>query len=147
MQSIENILSKLDIDSVTKVESYENIKDLFELFEEVVYREDIELFKKLVDNLDDVNIQNKYGWTLLHITIRRDQRQMLEYALEKGVDIDKVDGVGWTPLMESIMDDKPELCKLLLDKGANIDIANARGATASALVQKFARQSMYKYFF
>ena len=147
MQSIENILDKLDVDSKAKVESYENIKDLFELFEEVVYREDFELFKNLVDNLDDINIQNKYGWTLLHITIRRGQKQMLEYVLDKGADIDRVDGVGWTPLMESIMDDKAELCKLLLDRGADVNIANARGATAAALVQKFARQSMYKFFF
>jgi len=118
---------------------------LFEMFERVVYKGDVETFKKLVDELDDINIQNNYGWTLLHITIRRDQREMVEYLLEKGADINKQDGVGWTPLMEAIMDDKPELCKYLVEKGADKTIANDRGATAPMLAQKFGRSNMYQY--
>jgi len=123
-----------------------NNEELFEQFETVVYKDNFDNFVEMVEKLDDINIQNKYGWTLLHITIRRDRRKMVEFLLEKGANIDKTDGVGWTPLMESIMDDMPELCKFLIEKGADMTIANARGATAPMLAQKFGRSSMYGFF-
>jgi ankyrin repeat protein len=118
-------------------------KDTFEMFEKIVYDNDLELFKSEVTKLDDINIQNKYGWTLLHIAIRRDRADMVNFLLDSGVDINKVDGVGWTPLMEAIMDDMPNLCKVLVDRGADKSIANARGATAPMLAQKFGRVDMY----
>jgi ankyrin repeat protein len=129
-----------------KIKGYnEEFKDIFEVFEKAVYKSDMELFKVLLDEIEDINIQNHYGWTLLHITIRREETAMVELLLEKGADIDKIDGVGWTPLMEAIMDDKPALCKLLVDKGADKSIANERGATAPMLAQKFGRSSMFRY--
>lgn len=123
----------------------EEFSNIFELFEKVVYKSDLELFTKLLNELEDINIQNNYGWTLLHITIRRGETAMVKLLLEKGADIDRVDGVGWTPLMEAIMDDKTELVKLLVENGADKTIANARGATAPMLAQKFGRTTMYEY--
>lgn len=118
----------------------------FETLEKIVYDNDLEAFKKEFENGTDVNLQNRYGWTPLHIAIRRDRRDMVAYLLEQGADIDKVDGVGWTPLMEAVMDDKPELCAFLIEKGADVTIVNQRGGTAGMLVQKFRRDSMAKYF-
>jgi len=117
----------------------------FAVFEKVVYENDFDTFVSMVKKLEDINIQNKYGWTLLHITIRRDRRDMVAYLLENGADINRVDGVGWTPLMEAIMDDMPELVKRLVDAGADKSIANQRGATAPMLAQKFGRVNMYEY--
>ena len=122
-----------------------NNEDIFSQFEDVVYKNDFEDFKKMVLELEDINIQNKYGWTLLHIAIRRDRRDMVSFLLDNGADINKVDGVGWTPLMEAIMDDMPELVKFLVDKGADKTIANKRGVTAPMLAQKFGRTNMYEY--
>ena len=121
------------------------MEELFEKFETVVYKDDFETFTSMVKELDDINIQNKYGWTLLHITIRRDRRDMVQFLLDNGADINKVDGVGWTPLMEAIMDDMTDLVKLLVESGADKTIANQRGATAPMLAQKFGRASMYGY--
>ncbi len=118
----------------------------FEKLEKIVYDNDLEALKKEIEGGTDVNLQNKYGWTPLHITIRRDRRDMVEYLLAQGADINKVDGVGWTPLMEAVMDDMTELCGYLVEKGADVTIANARGATAPMLVQKFGRQSMVGFF-
>ena len=120
--------------------------ELFDKIEKIVYNNDLDALKEQIDSGADVNLQNKYGWTLLHITIRRDRRDMVAYLLEKGADINHIDGVGWTPLMEAVMDDMDELCKFLIDKGADTSIANQRGATAAMLVQKFGRASMAKYF-
>ena len=118
----------------------------FEKIEKIVYDNDLEAFKKEFESGTDVNLQNRYGWTPLHIAIRRDRRDMVAYLLEKGADIDKVDDVGWTPLMEAVMDDMPELCALLIEKGADVTITNKRGGPAGLLVKKFGRSSMEKYF-
>jgi len=118
----------------------------FETLEKIVYDNDLEALKKEIEAGTDINLQNKYGWTPLHIAIRRDRRDMVAYLLEEGADINKVDGVGWTPLMEAVMDDMTELCAFLVEKGADVSIANQRGATAAMLVQKFGRESMVKYF-
>ena len=142
MQNIDSLSQNIQ----EKVKAYnEEFKDIFELFEKVVYKSDMELFKSLISEIEDINIQNSYGWTLLHITIRRGETAMVELLLDNGAEIDKIDGVGWTPLMEAIMDDKPDLCKLLVEKGADKSIANTRGATAPMLAQKFGRSNMYEY--
>lgn len=120
--------------------------ELFDKIEKIVYDNDLNALKNEIEGGVDVNLQNKYGWTLLHISIRRDRRDMVAYLLEKGADINLIDGVGWTPLMEAVMDDMTELCGFLIEKGADTSIANARGATAAMLVQKFGRESMSKYF-
>jgi len=120
--------------------------ELFDKIEKIVYDNDLNALKNEIEGGVEVNLQNKYGWTLLHISIRRDRRDMVAYLLEKGADINLIDGVGWTPLMEAVMDDMTELCGFLIEKGADTSIANARGATAAMLVQKFGRESMSKYF-
>lgn len=120
--------------------------ELFEKIEKIVYENDFGAFKNEFDNGADLNMQNKYGWTPLHVAIRRDRRDMVEYLLDKGADIDKVDGVGWTPLMEAVMDEMTDLVGYLVEKGADKTIANQRGATAPMLVQKFERTSMAKFF-
>ena len=114
--------------------------------EELIYNNDIEGFKKLMDSLDDVNIQDRYGWTPLHLAIRRGREEMVRYLVEeKKADINIQDNSGWTPLMEAIMDDFPSIVKYLVEKGADLSIANKRGATAPMLAQKFGRTSMYEY--
>ena len=121
-------------------------EEQFEKLEKIVYDNDLDAFKKEFESGMDLNIEDREGWTPLHIAIRRDRREMVAYLLEQGADIDKVDGVGWTPLMEAVMDDMPELCGLLIEKGADVTIANQRGGTAALLVKKFGRTSMEKYF-
>jgi ankyrin repeat protein len=142
------ILDKMDPQIEERILDYASHPEggLFELLEDIVYTDDLEAFRAVFENGGNINLQNKYGWTPLHIAIRRDRRDMAEYLLANGADINKKDGVGWTPLMESIMDDKPELCRMLLDAGADTSIANDRGATAAMLVQKFGRTSMMGMF-
>ncbi|SFV61405.1 inversin protein alternative isoform, putative [hydrothermal vent metagenome] len=123
-----------------------NSNEVMKQVEELVYNNDIEGFKKLMDSLEDVNLQDKYGWTPLHLAIRRGREEMVRYLVEeKGADINIQDTSGWTPLMEAIMDDFEEIVKYLVQKGADLSIANARGVTAPVLAQKFERTSMQKY--
>ncbi len=117
----------------------------YAIFEKLVYKNNIDSFKEMVLKLKDINIQNKYGWTLLHIAIRRNREEMVAFLLQNGADINKMDDVGWTPLMEAIMDDMPELVKYLVEQGADKTLVNQRGATAPMLAQKFGRTNMFEY--
>ena len=148
MSTFTEIYPKLPQNIQTSLSDYDSVakEDLYALIEEIVYHDNLDAFKAVIEAGCDVNLQNKYGWTLLHITIRRDRRDMVAFLLEKNADIDKIDGVGWTPLMEAIMDDLPDLCGYLVEKGADTSIANARGVTAPMLVQKFGRQNMVAFF-
>lgn len=142
------VLDAIDPAIKSRILGYASHPDggLFELLEDVVYKDDFEAFEALFAHGADLNLQNKYGWTPLHIAIRRDRRDMVDYLLKKGADIDRTDGVGWTPLMECIMDDMPELCRTLVEAGADKGIVNQRGATAAMLVHKFGRTSMMGLF-
>ena len=123
-----------------------NSNETMKKVEELVYKNDIDSFKKLIDSLDNVNIQDKYGWTPLHLAIRRGREEMVRYLVEeKKADINIQDNSGWTPLMEAIMDDFPSIVKYLVEQGADLSIANNRGATAPMLAQKFQRVSMFDY--
>ncbi len=122
------------------------MSDIMKTIEELVYKNDLEGFKQTIDSLEDVNVQDKYGWTPLHLAIRRGREDMVRYLVEeKGADINIQDNSGWTPLMEAIMDDFPSIAKYLVEQGADLDIANKRGATAFMLAQKFGRSSMYDF--
>jgi ankyrin repeat protein len=142
------ILGKMDPQIEERILDYASHPEggLFEMLEDIVYMDDLEALIAVFENGGNANLQNRYGWTPLHIAIRRGRRHMVEYLIEIGADIDKKDGVGWTPLMESVMDDQPEICKMLLDAGADKALTNDRGATAAMLVQKFGRTSMMGMF-
>ena len=145
MATKTELLSKIDPTIAERTKAYDThpeSDDLFGLFADIIYKDDIEAFNALIDTGADVNMQNKYGETLLHITIRRDRREMVQKLLDNNADMNRPDAPGWTPLMECVMDDMPELCQLLVNSGADRTIANARGATAGMLAQKFGRSSM-----
>ena len=145
MATKTELLNKIDKTIAKRTATYDTHPEsdnVFTLFADIVYKDDTEAFKALLEAGADLNMQNKYGETLLHISIRRDRRDMVTLLLDKGADINLPDAPGWTPLMECVMDDMPELCALLIERGADKSIANLRGATAGMLVQKFGRQSM-----
>ena len=145
MATKTELLKKIDAAIAERTSTYDthpDSDDIFGLFADIVYKDDNEAFSALLAAGADVNMQNKYGETLLHISIRRDRREMVTVLLDNEADMNRPDAPGWTPLMECVMDDMPELCKLLIERGADKGIANARGATAGMLVQKFGRQSM-----
>jgi uncharacterized protein len=149
MATKTELLDKIDAAIVERISTYDThpeSDDLFGIFADIVYKDDTEAFTALIEAGADVNMQNKYGETLLHISIRRDRREMVTVLLDNGADMNRPDAPGWTPLMECVMDDMPELCGLLIERGADKNIANQRGATAGMLTQKFGRTSMFHYF-
>ncbi len=149
MATKTELLANIDTAIAERIAGYDThpeSDDIFGVFADIVYKDDTEAFNALVAAGADVNMQNKYGETLLHISIRRDRRDMVATLLDNNADMNRADAPGWTPLMECVMDDMPELCGLLIERGADKSIANKRGATAGMLTQKFGRSSMFHYF-
>jgi len=122
------------------------VNEIMKQVEELVYKNDYDAFVALMDSLESVDIQDKYGWTPLHLAIRRGREDMVHYLVEKKkADINIQDNSGWTPLVEAIMDDYPALVKYLVEKKTDLQIANNKGATAPMLAKKFNREAMYGY--
>ena len=118
----------------------------FDVIDHFIYKGKQDTVAKIIDNGFNIDTQNHYGWSFLHMAIRHDKIEILNYLLEKKADFNIKDGVGWTPLMEAVMDDKIKMVQILINIGVDKNIANDRGATAKNLVMKFGRNSMMDIF-
>ena len=49
-----------------------------------------------------VNARNNESWTPLHLAANRGKREVVEYLLSVGVDINAVASNGWTPLKVAV---------------------------------------------
>lgn len=121
--------------------------DDFKIMEHLIIKNQLDGVKKAIDNGISVDLAEEGGMgsCLLQVAIRYDKKEIFEYLIEKGANINYIDLVGWTPLMEAIMDDKPEYGKRLVELGCDQSIANERGATAKMLAMKFSRQDFLSF--
>ena len=141
-------LAKIDFteDELKTIDGYTTNEEseLFDVYSQATLNNHPSIANKIADV--NINVQNKYGWSLVHMAIRNDCMEAFDYLVEKGADLEVMDGVGWNPLMESVVDDKVEFAKKLVAKGVDTTVANHRGATAPALVQKFGRSDFFGLF-
>jgi len=121
--------------------------DTFRVMEHFIIKNQIDAIKKAIENGISVDLAEEGGMgsCLLQVAIRYAKKEIFEYLIEKGANIDYIDLVGWTPLMEAIMDDKVEFGKRLVELGCDLSIANERGATAKMLAMKFGRQDFMSF--
>ena len=150
LQEVMKGFDFLDAEEKALIESagfHDGHVDSFKVMEHLIIKNQLEAIKKAIENGVDVNLAEKGGMgsCLLQVAIRYDKREIFEYLIEKGADINFVDLVGWTPLMEAIMDDKVEYGKRLVELGCDLTIANQRGATAKMLAMKFGRQEFLSF--
>lgn len=76
----------------------------------------------------DINQQDKYGRSPLHVSAAADHADMVEFLLHKGANIDSRSiGDGQTPLHFAAKNDAVSSLKALLGFGANIDSLDNRG--------------------
>lgn len=92
----------------------------------------IEIYKYLAE---DVKLKpaatNTNGQTVLHALVRRpDQTAIIQYFLDKGVDVNKADNDGNTAFMNAASGRDIALLELLLPKVKNINAVNAKGESA-----------------
>lgn len=95
----------------------------------------IEVYKYLVDDLKLKPITTSIdGETVLHYLVRKSsQTEIINYFLNKGVDINKTDNDGNTALMNAASTRDTEALGLLLSKVKDVNAKNAKGESALSL--------------
>ena len=90
-------------------------------------------FKKLLDEVVNVNIQYKNGMTLLMWVSKSGNPNMAELLLDKGADVNIQDSNGETSLHHAALRKDSEIIKLLIENGADVNIKNNYGNTALSI--------------
>lgn len=91
--------------------------------------DDLEKTKLLFSDVNEVNLPDSTGTTLLMVASALGRIELVRFLLEKGADINAQDKYGDTALMDAASD-HPEVVELLLEKGADVNIRNKLGKTA-----------------
>ncbi|MCA5005074.1 ankyrin repeat domain-containing protein [Sphingobacterium bovistauri] len=91
----------------------------------------LDTYQSLIEkyNLDPKAV-NPEGATLLHILVRRPNTEIVNYFLDKGIDISKADNEGNTILINAAAGRDVKLIETLLTKANNINAKNENGETA-----------------
>ena len=84
----------------------------------------------LNDHLDDVNIRNENGYTLLMLASFGANREIVRMLLDAGADVDIQTDDGWTVLMVASRGDDAEIVKMLLEAGSDVALRSQNGLTA-----------------
>lgn len=73
----------------------------------------------------DIESQDEFGQTALHIAAMNDQPNIIKILIEKGASIDARDGNDWTPLYGATLDDNLKCALILLQNNANPNVIGA----------------------
>lgn len=83
----------------------------------------IEMVKLLLEYKADINIQNKYGDTVLHKAAYSGDEDFVNALLDNGANLEQTDKHGRTPIFDSV--GNPKANQLLIDKGANLEVLSS----------------------
>ncbi|XP_065343666.1 uncharacterized protein LOC135941846 [Cloeon dipterum] len=86
-----------------------------------------EILEMLVNHGADVNLQNKNGWTALHLAARYNP-ELSQTLLDHGADVNSKEIDAWTPLLLAARF-YPELSKTLLNHGADVNSNTKMGSS------------------
>ncbi|XDD51168.1 ankyrin repeat domain-containing protein [Leptospira sp. WS92.C1] len=97
----------------------------------------LEVIESLVAKGAAIQVQGKDGVTPLMLACKNDNTQLIDFYIQKGLDVNAKDGTGKTVLMYAAEGpSKPDLIQMLLKKGANKATKNTAGKTAFDLASE-----------
>ncbi|WP_339730876.1 ankyrin repeat domain-containing protein [uncultured Gimesia sp.] len=84
---------------------------------------------KIINSLDDINLRDELGATLLHSAIAYDNTPIGLKLIKKGIDVNAITKKGLTPLHFCAIYQNTELTKAILENGGDPSIADQNGNT------------------
>lgn len=75
----------------------------------------------------NVNAQDNFKWTPLHFACHSGIREVVEYMLDAGSNLEATALNGATPLIRAIESSQPDVVQLLIDRGAKMRVENRKG--------------------
>ncbi len=98
-------------------------------FHLAAYLGDIEKLRKCLQDGIDINSQDDYcyGWTALCAAANSGKKEIVEFLISKGANVDAKGGIGGTPLYYAASHNYEDIVDLLLAKGANVNAKNEGG--------------------
>lgn len=96
-------------------------KFTFEDLISAIQRKNIKKTKEICETYPTlIEKVNNDHWGLIHFCAAYGTGEIMEYLLQKGVDIEQKTRENWTPLLLAAMEQKKECVQVLLRSGANI---------------------------
>lgn len=89
----------------------------------------MEVVKYLIEHNADIDIQDSYGLTPLHLAVDLGNKKMIEQLVEKGANINAQDNDGWTPLVHAVRHGKLDTIEYLIKNKADVDVVGKDGRT------------------
>lgn len=100
----------------------------------------------LIEKGSDVNHQNRFGWTPLHMAAKEGHGQTVRYLLDNGADVGRTEETGCTALLFGALFRRTSVCCLLHSHGgSDINHANSRGDTALHMAADSADFQLTRY--
>jgi len=108
---------------------------------------DMDLVMLLIEGGADIYDFDEEGVSIFDMAITYDNIELVEYFLEKGIDINSTNRrSGFTPLMAAACYGRVEIVKLLLKNGANQDATDSKGFNAIDFARKMNKKSVLELF-
>jgi ankyrin repeat protein len=93
---------------------------------DAIQKGDVAKVKTLISNNKElIHMNSEKGQTPLHLAVQKGNKEIVDFLISQGADINARDGEGNTPLISAISLKKTDIAKFLLSKGADVRIKNA----------------------
>lgn len=92
-------------------------------------KENLDSISYFIKEVGNINVQGKYGDTLLHHACKNNYPEIMKYLISNNADIDAMNNSGETPLHIACTLGKLDIIQLLVENKANINAQNNRDET------------------
>ena len=142
LENLENLLNQNLPTYVAHEEKNKAMKVLFEkgipftpdCFSFQIAKNDFEICELFFKAGMDINERDSAGTPFLCAAARNGKKDMVQWLLEKGAEIDAVSqDRGYSAVMDAVWKSNKEIVELLVNKGANLDFVSRDGQTALIL--------------